>query len=204
MTSTRWCLPVTYLLPAGPTPFLKPKRGAVLGGPVRARRRSSMTNGMRSFMLARRHRREQVGRHPGHVEVAVGRNAIVLHGVAPLLPELCALAGRFGQGSGFDSQREAAMGKMTGRVGDRHRCQPRHRPGDRRAVRRRGRQGGLRGAHPERGRPSAQGLARQHRGRHPGGGRRGDGGRRRHLVRSRVPAGWSRRRAPPMAGSTPW
>jgi len=35
---------------------------------------------------------------------------------APLMPELCASAGRSGKGQIFDSQREAAMAKMTGRT----------------------------------------------------------------------------------------
>ena len=183
---------------------LEAERGAVLGRPFRARRRPSSTNGMRSFSSRGRLRREQVGRHPRQVEMAIGRNAVVLHASLPYCRN-CARRPAGTARARFRQSEGGSHGKDDGTDRDRHRREPRHRPGDRRALRPGGRKGGLRRAHPERGRSPARGLARQHRGRHP---------RRRAARRRAVAADISSEaeclqagRGGPRrlwAGSTPW
>src|ERR1700704_1904592 len=114
MTSTRWCLPFWYLLPAGPTPFLKPKEAplcAVHFGPSSV----SMTNGMRSFMSRGA---IDVNRSGGIQGMSRWQSAEIR--LYCMLRSLNARIVRVGrpvrQGPDFDSQREAAMAKMTGRT----------------------------------------------------------------------------------------
>src|ERR1700704_3402354 len=114
MTSTRWCLPFWYLLPAGPTPFLKPNEAplwAVHFGPSSV----STTNGMRSFIS-----REaiDVNRSGGIQGMSRWQSAEMrlycMRG--SLNARIVRVRWQVRQGPGFDSQGEAAMAKMTGRV----------------------------------------------------------------------------------------
>src|SRR4030095_14834255 len=101
----------------GATAVLEAERGAILGRPFGA---LVAVDDVRHavFQLARSHRREQVGGHPGQVEMAVGRNAVVLHASLPYCPNCARLPGSPARAPvrDFDRQREAAMHKMTGRV----------------------------------------------------------------------------------------
>ena len=61
-----------------PDAVFQPKIGAVLGDPLRPLR-PVFDIGHAVLELAARLRHEQVGRHPRHVEMAIGRNSAVLH-----------------------------------------------------------------------------------------------------------------------------
>ncbi len=90
--STRWFCPGTNSAPPGPTPFLSPKLAPFLADPLRPLR-PVLDIGHAVFEFARRLGDEQVGRHPRHVEMAVGRNSAVLHVVFPaLVDEACVSA----------------------------------------------------------------------------------------------------------------
>ncbi len=120
---------------------LEAERGAVLGRPLRA---LVAVDDVRHavFQLARGHRREQVGGHPGQCRDGSRQKCGCTACVAPLLPELCAPAGLSGKGSWsgfrqapFRQARGGSHAEDDGTGRHRHRRQPRHRSGDRRAVR---------------------------------------------------------------------
>src|SRR5947207_13989130 len=104
MTSTRWCLPFWYLLPAGPTPFLKPNEAPLLAvhfGPSSV----SMTNGMRSFMSLGAIDVNRSGGIQGMSRWQSAEIRLYFMAQVPLVAIVRACR-RAGQGSGFDSQRE--------------------------------------------------------------------------------------------------
>src|SRR6516225_151834 len=57
--------------------------GAVLGDPLRSLG-PVLDIGHAVLQLPRRFRHKQVGRHPWHVEMTIGRDSAVLHGFSPL------------------------------------------------------------------------------------------------------------------------
>ena len=67
---------------ARPDTVLQPEIGAVLGDPLRPLR-PVLDIGHALLQLAARLGHEQVGRHPRHVEMAIGRDPAVLHVVFP-------------------------------------------------------------------------------------------------------------------------
>ncbi len=80
--STRWFCPGTNGCAAGADAVFEAEIGAVLGDPLRPLR-PVLDIGHALLELAACLGDEQVGRHPRHVEMAIGRDSAVLHVVFP-------------------------------------------------------------------------------------------------------------------------
>ncbi len=98
-------LPGDMLLAARPDPVHQPEIGAVLGDPLRPIR-PVLDVWHPLLHLARGVLDEQFRRHAGHVEVAIGRDALVMHGAVPSGCRLCAHSNAFSKG--FANARIAA------------------------------------------------------------------------------------------------
>ena len=81
MMSTRTFCPGTCLRAARPDPVDQPEIGAVLGDPLRPVR-PLLDIGHPLLHVARGVLDEQLGRHARHVEMAIGRDALVMHGAS--------------------------------------------------------------------------------------------------------------------------